>query len=236
MNTRNMMLAAWLALGVGASAVVAQNKPETKPAETPAKAPEKKDEKKEQPKSPESSPATPAKAPEARQPPTREIADPAVLGFKLKDIDGKEVDLASFKGKVVLMVNVASKCGYTKQYAGLQKLYDEKKDKGLVILGFPANDFGSQEPGTESEIKEFCTSTYKVTFPMFSKITVKGDSAHPLYKKLSAQPTPVGGEPKWNFTKFLVDRKGNAVARFDSNVKPDAAELVKKIDELLAQK
>jgi len=220
MKTTSSMLCMVLTLGLGASLALAQNKVEPEPTEKAPSTPAKVEE----------------KAPESKQPPTRAIADPAVLGFKMKDIDGKEVDLASFKGKVVLMVNVASKCGYTKQYAGLQKLYDDRKEKGLVVLGFPANDFGSQEPGTESEIKDFCTVNYKVTFPMFSKIVVKGEEAHPLYKKLAAQAAPVGGEPKWNFTKFLIDRKGNAVARFDSNVKPDSAELVKKIDELLAQK
>ena len=236
MKTTYAMLCAMLTMGLVSSATLAQDKAPAKPAETPVKAPEKHEEKKDEKKDHKPAEKPVEKAPEAKQPPTRTIADPAVLGFKLKDIDGKEVDLASFKGKVVLMVNVASKCGYTKQYAGLQKLYDEKKEKGLVILGFPCNQFNGQEPGTESEIKQFCTEKYQVNFPMFAKIDVKGESAHPLYKKLSAQPDPVGGEPKWNFTKFLVDRKGNAIARFDSNVKPDAPELVKKIDELLAQK
>lgn len=235
------MMAAWTALTLGSGIVLAQSKPDPEPAEVPVKAPETKDDKgKTQPKDAakpgETTPAKDGKAPEAKQPPTRVVADPAVLGFKVKDIEGKEVDLGTFKGKVVLIVNVASKCGYTRQYAGLQKLYEQKKDQGLVILGFPANDFGSQEPGTDLEIKEFCTANYKVTFPLFSKISVKGETSHPLYKKLSAQPAPVGGEPKWNFTKFLVDRAGNAVARYDSNVKPDSAEFVKKIDELLAQK
>jgi glutathione peroxidase len=251
MKNAFLMMAVCAALTLGSGIVRAQSKPDPKPAEVPAHAPEAKDEKaKTQPKDGakpdgakpdgakpgETTPAKDGKAPEAKQPPTRAVADPAVLDFKVKDIEGKEVDLGTFKGKVVLIVNVASKCGYTRQYAGLQKLYEQKKDQGLVILGFPANDFGSQEPGTDAEIKEFCTANYKVTFPMFSKISVKGESAHPLYKKLSAQPAPVGGEPKWNFTKFLVDRAGNAVARYDSNVKPDSAEFVKKIDELLAQK
>jgi len=159
-----------------------------------------------------------------------------VLGFTLKDIDGKDQDLAQYKGKVVLMVNVASQCGYTPQYEGLQKLYASKKDSGLVILGFPANNFGSQEPGTNAEIKKFCSSKYSVTFPMFEKISVKGDDTHPLYKKLAEQPKPVGGEPGWNFTKFLVDKSGHVVARYDSKVKPDAKELTAKIDELLAAK
>lgn len=178
----------------------------------------------------------PQPAPAATQPKSDQKADAQVLGFKMKDIDGKEQDLAQYKGKVVLMVNVASKCGYTKQYAGLESLYESRKDKGLVVLGFPANNFGGQEPGTEKEIKEFCTGTYKVTFPMFSKISVKGDDQCALYKKLASQPAPVGGEPKWNFTKFLIDRSGNVVARFDSKVDPQSEELTKKIDELLAAK
>ncbi len=162
--------------------------------------------------------------------------DAYVLGFKMNDIDGNEKNLEDFKGSVVLMVNVASKCGYTSQYKGLEKLYQDKKDKGLVILGFPANNFGNQEPGTDADIKKFCTSEYNVTFPMFAKISVKGDDQHPLYKKLAAQPAPIGGDPKWNFTKFLVDRKGNVVARFDTRTAPDDAELNRQIDELLAKK
>ena len=171
-----------------------------------------------------------------------EATDPRyVLGFKVKDIDGKEVDLSQYKGKVVVIVNVASKCGFTSQYEGLEKLYKDDKDKGLGILGFPANNFGGQEPGGESEIKDFCTSKFGVTFPMFSKVSVKGDDVSPLYKKLGEQPAPVGGAPKWNFTKFVVDRSGNVVARFDAareNVKTANLEkdLVKKVDELLAAK
>lgn len=159
------------------------------------------------------------------------------LGFKVKKIDGVEQDLSEYKGKVVLIVNVASKCGCTPQYRGLEELYKAKKDLGLVILGFPANNFGGQEPGSNSEIAEFCTGK-GVTFPMFEKISVKGDDAHPLYKKLAAQPAPVGGEPKWNFTKFILDKEGKVVARYDAvgkiartgEVEP---EVVKKIDELL---
>lgn len=167
--------------------------------------------------------------------------DPAyVLGYKVKTIDGKEQDLSQYKGKVLVIVNLASKCGYTPQYEGLQKLYEEKKDKGLVVLGFPANDFGSQEPGSNSEIKEFCTSKYHVTFPMFEKISVKGEGQHDLYKKLTGQPTPIGGDPKWNFTKFVVDRSGKVVARYDAQKSTVRSalepELVKKVDELLAKK
>lgn len=154
----------------------------------------------------------------------------------MKDIDGNDVDLSKYKGQVIMIVNVASKCGYTPQYAGLEKLYKAREGKGFVILGFPANDFGEQEPGTNSEIKAFCSTKYNVTFPMFSKISVRGSEQHPLFKKLSSQPKPLGGEgvPGWNFTKFLVDRNGNVVARFDSKVKPDDATLVKRVDELVA--
>ena len=180
---------------------------------------------------PKDKPAPPAKPAE---PSMAAKEDSYVLGFTMKSLDGKDVDLASFKGKVVLMVNVASKCGLTPQYEGLQKLYADKKDKGFVILGFPANNFGSQEPGTDKEISEFCTSKYNVTFPMFSKISVKGDDTHPLYKKLIGQPAPIGGEPKWNFTKFLVDRTGHVVARFEPKTKPDDAAVIAKIDELVA--
>ncbi len=162
-----------------------------------------------------------------------------VLGFKMKLIDGKEQDLSAYKGKVVVIVNVASKCGFTSQYAGLQKLYDDKKDKGLVILGFPANNFGGQEPKGNKDIATFCSDTYHVTFPMFEKISVKGSDQAPLYKKLSEQPAPVGGDPKWNFTKFVVDRSGSVVARFDAERKnagkADLEDgLLKKVDELLA--
>ncbi len=161
-----------------------------------------------------------------------------VLGFKVKAIDGQERDLAEFKGKVVVIVNVASKCGFTTQYAGLEQLYRDKKDQGLVILGFPANNFNGQEPGTNAEIAEFCRSSYDVTFPMFEKLSVKGDDQHPLYKKLAGQPAPIGGDPKWNFTKFVVDREGRVVARFDADRKLVRTrelepELLKKVDELL---
>jgi glutathione peroxidase len=162
--------------------------------------------------------------------------DPYVLGHVVKDIDGKTVDLSAYKGQVVVIVNVASKCGFTKQYTGLEALYQAKKAQGLVILGFPANNFGGQEPGTNAEIKEFCTgaeSKYKVTFPLFEKISVKGEDIHPLYKQLATQPAPIGGDVGWNFTKYLVDREGKVVAKFDSRTKPDDAAMNKRIDELL---
>lgn len=157
----------------------------------------------------------------------------SVLDLTMKRIDGTEESLKAYAGKVVLFVNVASKCGYTKQYAGLEKLYESRKASGLVILGFPSNDFGGQEPGSNKEVAEFCSATYGVTFPMFEKISVKGDDAHELYKLLAAQPDPVGGAPKWNFTKYLVDRSGRVVAKFGSGTKPESDELTSKIDELL---
>ncbi|MCX5691223.1 MAG: glutathione peroxidase [Planctomycetota bacterium] len=182
--------------------------------------------------------ADPAKAPAATDGAKVEpaVADPYILGNTLKDIDGKDQPLAQYKGKVLLLVNVASKCGYTRQYAGLETLHQTYKDQGLVILGIPSNDFGSQEPGTESEIKEFCTKNYKVTFPMFSKIAVTGADANPLYKQLAAQKGVAGGEPKWNFNKYLVDREGRVVEHFDSGVKPEADLLKKKIEALLNAK
>src|SRR6202163_2851781 len=165
------------------------------------------------------------------------FAASSVYDFTLNSIDGKAVPLADFKGKVVLLVNVASKCGYTPQYTGLEKLYEQYKDRGFVIVGVPANNFGSQEPGTNEEIKTFCSRNYNVTFPMMSKVSVKGTDTTPLYQYLtdtSANPK-TGGEIKWNFTKFLVDKKGNVTARFESAVTPDAADLVKAIEQALAQ-
>jgi len=161
----------------------------------------------------------------------------SVYDFSLNSIDGAPAPLSSFKGKVVLLVNVASKCGYTPQYAGLEKLYETYKDRGFVIVGVPANNFGGQEPGTNEEIKSFCSRTYKVTFPMMSKVSVKGSDKTPLYQYLTdASSNPkTGGEIKWNFTKFLIDKKGNIAARFESAVTPDSTDLVKAIDQALAQ-
>lgn len=160
------------------------------------------------------------------------------LDFKLKSITGGEVDLAQYKGQVLLLVNVASECGLTPQYAGLQKLYDEKKAKGLAILGFPCNQFGGQEPGSNQEIAQFCTSNYKVTFPLFSKIAVNGKSAAPLYSYLTSLDTkPQGkGDISWNFEKFLVGKRGQVVARFAPNVEPDAPEVLAAIERELAAK
>lgn len=157
-----------------------------------------------------------------------------VLDYRMDSIEGEPVKLEQYKGKVVLMVNVASKCGLTPQYAGLEKLYREHKDDGLVVIGFPANNFMGQEPGTNKEIHAFCTGEYGVTFPMMAKISVKGKDAHPLYKQLAAQPEPVGGEPSWNFDKFLVDRSGEVVARFGPRTNPDDKDLVAAIKSLIS--
>ncbi len=158
-----------------------------------------------------------------------------VLDRTMKRLDGSEQNLADYRGQVILMVNTASKCGLTPQYDGLEALYRKYKDRGFVVLGFPANDFMGQEPGTDAQIADFCRSTYGVEFPMFSKITVKGDDMHPLYRELTSQPAPVGGAVKWNFQKYLFDRKGNVVEKFDPQVKPDDPALVKRVEELLAQ-
>ncbi len=156
----------------------------------------------------------------------------------MTDIDGKDVKLNKYKGKVALIVNTASKCGYTPQYEGLQATYNKYKDQGFVVLGFPANNFGGQEPGTNEEIKEFCTSKFKVGFPMFAKISVKGEDQHPLYRFLTSKETnpEFGGDISWNFNKFLVDRKGRIIARFSSKDKPEGEAVTQAIEKALAQK
>jgi len=161
-----------------------------------------------------------------------------VLSQKAKNIDGEEVALANaYLGDVLLIVNVASECGYTKQYKGLQKLHEKYADKGLRVLGFPCNQFGNQEPGDEEEIKEFCESNYGVEFDMFSKIKVNGEDAHPLYKYLTSDDLPVEpkGEIKWNFEKFLVGRDGEVLTRFRSAVKPGSEQMTKAIEKALAE-
>lgn len=156
-----------------------------------------------------------------------------LYSFKMKTIDGNVRSLSEYKGKVVLIVNVASKCGYTPQYKGLQEVYLKYKDKGFVILGFPANDFLWQEPGSDKDIQQFCSSKFKVTFDMFSKISVKGKDQHPLYTYLTKE-SEFPNEVKWNFNKFLIDKNGKVVSYFPSNVEPTAEELTKKIEGLLA--
>lgn len=154
------------------------------------------------------------------------------LDFEMKTIDGETVDLGKYQGKVVLIVNVASECGLTPQYEGLQAIYEKYQPKGFVVLGFPSNQFGLQEPGSDAEIKQFCTTEYDVSFPMFSKIEVKGENAAPLYQYLtSKEAQPAGsGEISWNFEKFLLDRDGKVVARFSPPTTPDAPELIKAIE------
>lgn len=162
-------------------------------------------------------------------------AEKTVHDFTLNSIEGQATPLASFKGKVVLLVNVASRCGYTPQYTGLEALYEKYKDRGLVIVGIPANNFGAQEPGTNQEIKTFCTSKYHVTFPMMAKVSVKGDDIAPLYAFLTdktANPK-TGGEIGWNFTKFLIGPDGKVIARFDSEVEPDSKGLISAIENAL---
>ena len=158
-----------------------------------------------------------------------------VYEFTMNSIDGQPLPLANFKGKVLLIVNVASFCGFTPQYEGLEAVYEKYQDQGFVIAGFPANNFGAQEPGTNEEIKTFCSRKYNVKFPIYSKISVKGEDKAPLYQFLTdpASNPKTGGEIKWNFTKFLVDRNGKVIARFESAVKPDSPEVVSAIEKAL---
>lgn len=159
------------------------------------------------------------------------MAEESVYSIGVTSIDGEPAELSRYKGKVLLVVNVASQCGYTGQYAGLQKLYTDYADKGLVVLGFPSNDFGGQEPGSEAEIKQFCSSKYGVTFPMFAKVKVVGAEKHPLYQLLSKSTG--GQDVGWNFEKFLVDRSGLVIARFNSGVKPSDTVLISAIEGAL---
>lgn len=158
-----------------------------------------------------------------------------IYEFKMDNIDGKPVELTKFKGQVLVVVNVASKCGLTPQYEGLEAMHKKYKDKGLSVLGFPANEFGGQEPGTNAEIKEFCTGKYNVTFPMFSKIVVKGEGIHPLYKWLLDQ-TENKADIEWNFAKFVVGRDGKVIARFHPKTAPNDPAFVAVVDKALATK
>ncbi|MDP8269100.1 MAG: glutathione peroxidase [Candidatus Tenebribacter davisii] len=159
----------------------------------------------------------------------------SIYDFIMEDISGNEVKLEGYKGKVILIVNTASKCGFTYQYEGLEKLYETYKDSGLVILGFPANNFLKQEPGSDEEIATFCRLNYGVTFPMFSKISVKGKDIHPLYDYLTSKESDheFGGKISWNFNKFLISRDGKIINRFGSKVKPGSDEIVKAIEGAL---
>jgi glutathione peroxidase len=163
-------------------------------------------------------------------------AEKSVYDFTLKSIDGQPTRLSEYHGKVLLLVNVASHCGFTPQYTALEALYEKYKDRGLVIVGVPANNFMGQEPGTDEEIKTFCTKKYNVSFPMMSKLSVKGDDKTPLYQFLTSKSEnpKFGGEIQWNFTKFLFDRNGNPVARFEPSTKPDSPEVTAAIESALA--
>jgi len=161
----------------------------------------------------------------------------SIYDFTMKSIDGQPVSLGSYSGKVVLLVNVASKCGFTPQYAGLEALYEKYKDRGLVIVGIPANNFAAQEPGTNEEIKKFCSNKYNVTFPMMAKVSVLGEDETPLYLFLTDKSVnpQIGGDIKWNFTKFLFDRSGKPVARFEPAVTPDSPQVIAAIESALGQ-
>lgn len=155
-----------------------------------------------------------------------------VYDFKMKSIDGKPIPLSKYKGKALLIVNTASRCGYTPQYEGLESLYEKYRERGFEVLAFPANDFGQQEPGTDAEIQKFCSLNYKTSFPLFSKITVKGKGIHPLYAYLTKE-SPFPGDIKWNFNKFLVGQDGQIAARFDSRTEPMSKNVTDAIDKLL---
>ncbi len=160
----------------------------------------------------------------------------SIYDIPLKDINGNSTSLKPYQGKVMLIVNVASKCGFTPQYKALEALYRKYKDQGLVVLGFPCNQFAHQEPGTDAEIKQFCTSKYDVTFPMFDKIEVNGANRNPLYVLLAGKDSPFPGDIGWNFTKFLIGRDGKILNRFNSPVKPDSSEVTQAIETALAAK
>jgi glutathione peroxidase len=158
-----------------------------------------------------------------------------IFDFTLNDIDGKPVSLSQFRGKTLLLINTASFCGNTPQYADLQAMYERYRSKGLEILAFPANNFGQQEPGTNDEIKGFCLTKYSLTFPLFSKISVKGSDKHPLYRYLTEE-SPFPGEVEWNFQKYLVDPNGTVIARYHHRTKPMSEEIVRDLERTLAQK
>ena len=158
----------------------------------------------------------------------------ALYDIPLKDLEGKATTLAPFKGQVLLIVNTASECGYTPQYEGLQALYSKYKDKGLSVLGFPCNQFGGQEPGTNLEIRQFCTDTFHVTFPLFDKIEVNGAKRHPLYVALAGKGSPFPGDITWNFNKFLIGRDGRILQRFDSAIEPGSPQVTKAVEAALA--
>lgn len=163
------------------------------------------------------------------------LAADSLHEFTVKDIDGKDLSLTSFKGKTLLIVNVASQCGYTGQYAGLQRLHERLKDQGLVVIGIPANNFGGQEPGTDAEIKAFCTADYGVTFPMLSKLSATGSDQAPIFSFLTSSNPELTGPINWNFEKFLIDKSGKVVGRFNSGAEPDGDEIVNAVKEALSR-
>ncbi len=174
-----------------------------------------------------------ASAAAAPQPAGKEVAA-VTIDHVIESLEGEKVDLAGYRGKALLLVNVASNCGYTPQYVGLEELHQRYKDRGLVVMGIPSNDFGGQEPGTAEEIRTFCESRYDVTFPMMAKVHAKGSEMAPLYRTLTQEgPEALRGEVRWNFTKFLIDPKGIPVARFDSKIEPLSAEIVQAIEAAL---
>lgn len=178
-----------------------------------------------------------AKAPEGAAPPAEATARAAVIDHTVEDIDGKAVDLKRYRGKALLIVNTASECGYTPQYADLEKLHREYRDRGLVVLAFPSNDFGDQEPGDAEEIKSFTSETFDITFPLHAKLHARGPKKAPLYRTLTEETPPgIQGEVKWNFTKFLVDPEGQVVARFESGTSPMAPEVKAAVEKALPQK
>jgi glutathione peroxidase len=160
----------------------------------------------------------------------------SIQDIAVKDIDGKDTSLSAYKGKVLLIVNVASKCGLTPQYKGLETIHEKYKDKGFSVLGFPCNQFNGQEPGTNEEIKQFCSTKYNVTFPLFDKLDVNGPKRHPLYAELAGKDSPYPGDIKWNFGKFLIGRDGKIIKRFEPRTTPDDPEVTKAIEAALAAK
>ncbi len=159
----------------------------------------------------------------------------SLLELEAKRLNGAVEPLSRYRGQVLLVVNTASRCGYTPQYEGLQALYARYRERGFSVLGFPSNDFGNQEPGSDAQIGDFCRANYGVEFPMFSKVAVRGERAHPIYAYLTALPEPVGGPVRWNFQKYLVDRSGRVVARYASSVRPSDAALTGEIERLLGE-
>lgn len=231
-TTGAFMLSGLIALQTGTPAGQPPAKPATPPTAPAAPARPADVAKPAAPAAAPAKPADVAKPADAAKPGDADLKAKSIFTFDAKTLEGEPARLDQYKGKVVMVVNVASRCGYTPQYEGLQKLYEQYKDKGLVILAFPSNDFGGQEPGTSKEIRDFCTSQYKVTFPLFEKVSVKpGDQQSPLFKALGAKTDQ---SPKWNFSKYVVSRDGTKAEFFESKVTPDAKPLREAIEKALA--